>query len=328
MKRFSLKGPIFLLLAAFFWGTTFVAQDLASDAVGPFTFNGTRMVLGALFLLPVLLIKNKGKLFASAPTKDAKKELLSVSLLCGAVMFLAANFQQIGISLGTGAGKSGFITAMYVVLVPVAGLFFGKKVRPLIWACIVAAAVGLYFLCMASFDAGLAGLLDNLKMSLGDLFTLGCAVFYTAHIICIDMKASRVDGVFLSCLQFLFAGIAALAVAFIFEKPTLDDLLAGSGGILYSAFFSCSIAYTLQILGQQCTPAVIASILMCMESVFAVLSDMIVLKTALSLEEILGCILMFAAILLSNLAPLLPTRGKCAEERERAKKRKQKKLLP
>ena len=308
MKRFSLKGPIFLLLAAFFWGTTFVAQDLASDAVRPFTFNGTRMVLGALFLLPLILVRNKGRIFAKGTTAKEKKKLFSVSLLCGSVMFVAANLQQFGISMGTGAGKSGFITAMYVVMVPVAGLFFGKKVRPLVWGCIAAAAVGLYLLCMASFDEGLAGLIRNLKMSVGDLLTLGCAVFYTVHIMCVDMKGGRVDGVLLSCLQFLFAGVAGLIFAFVFEKPTLGAILEGSGGILYSAFFSCAIAYTLQILGQQCTPAAVASILMCMESVFAVLSDMIVLKTALTLEELLGCILMFIAILFSNLAPFLPNK--------------------
>lgn len=306
MKRFSLKGPVFLLLAAFFWGTTFVAQDLASDAVGPFTFNGMRMVLGALFLIPVVLIRNKGKLFASAPSVAEKKALFSASLLCGTVLFIAANLQQFGITFGTSAGKSGFITAMYVVMVPIAGLFFGKKVHPLIWGCIAAAAAGLYLLCMASFSDGLAGMLGNLKMSVGDLLTLGCALFYTVHILCIDFKASSVDGVFLSCLQFLFAGVAGLVCAFVIEKPTWGAILEGSGGILYSAFFSCAIAYTLQILGQQCTPAAIASILMCMESVFAVLSDMVVLKTTLTLEEVLGCILMFAAIIFSNLTPFLP----------------------
>lgn len=303
-----------MLLAAFFWGTTFVAQDLASDAVGPFTFNGMRMVLGALLLIPVILIRGKGKLFASAPTKAEKKTLLSASLLCGAVVFVAANLQQFGITMGTGAGKSGFITAMYVVMVPIAGLFLGKKVHPLIWGCIVAAAVGLYFLCMASFDEGIAGVLNNLKMSVGDLLTLGCAIFYTLHIICIDFKASQVDGVLLSCLQFLFAGVVGLICAFVIEKPSLDAILQGSGGILYSAFFSCAIAYTLQILGQQCTPAAIASILMCMESVFAVLSDMIILKTTLRIEELLGCILMFIAIVFSNLTPFLP-QGKKSKTR-------------
>ncbi len=305
MKRFSWKGPLFLLLAAFFWGTTFVAQDLASDAVGPFTFNGMRMVLGAVFLLPVVLIRNKGKLFASAPTKEAKKKLLSAALLCSVILFFAANLQQFGISFGTGAGKSGFITAMYVVMVPVAGLFFGKKVSPLIWCCIAVSAVGLYLLCMASFSEGFAGIINNFKMSVGDLLTLGCAIFYTLHIICIDSKASEVDGVFLSCLQFFFAGAVGLVLAFFIEKPSVADLMAGSGGILYSAFFSCAIAYTLQILGQQCTPAAVASILMCMESVFAVLSDMIVLKTTLTPEELLGCILMFFAIAFSNLEPFL-----------------------
>ncbi len=304
MKRFSWKGPVFLLLAAFFWGTTFVAQDLASDSVEPFTFNGLRMVLGALFLLPVVLMRKKA--FAG----QWKKTLFSASLLCGGVLFIAANLQQFGISMGTGAGKSGFITAMYVVMVPVAGLLFGKKVHPLIWGCIAASAVGLYLLCMASFEEGLEGLVSNFSMSSGDFLTLGCAIFYTVHILCIDMKASQVDGVLLSCLQFLFAGVMGLVVAFIFEKPTVDSILQASGGILYSAFFSCAIAYTLQILGQKCTPAAVASILMCMESVFAVISDMIVLKTALTLEEALGCILMFMAIVISNLVPFLPNQKK------------------
>ena len=308
MKRFSLKGPLFLLLAAFFWGTTFVAQDLASDAVGPFTFNGLRMILGSLFLLPVILIRNRGKLFASAPTRQAKKKLISASLLCGSVLFVAANLQQFGITMGTSAGKSGFITAMYVIMVPVAGLFFKKKVSPLIWGCVGLSAVGLYLLCMASFSEGLDGLIRNLTMSTGDLLTLGCALFYTVHIISIDLTASRVDGVFLSCLQFFFAGVVGLVLALVIEKPTPEAIMAASGGILYSAFFSCTIAYTFQILGQQCTPAAVASILMCMESVFAVLSDMIVLKTALTLEELLGCILMFIAILFSNLAPFLPNK--------------------
>lgn len=299
-----------MLLAAFFWGTTFVAQDLASDAVKPLTFNGLRMVLGALFLLPVILVKNKGNFFASVPEKKDKKYLLSISLVCAVLMFFASNFQQFGISMGTGAGKSGFITAMYVVMVPILGIFLGRKVHPLIWGCVIAAAAGLYFLCMASFEEGLSGLVNNLSMSTGDLLTLVCALFYTFHISFVDAKAARTDGVLLSCLQFFFAGALGLVLAFVFEKPTLDDILAGSGGILYSAFFSCSLAYTFQILGQQCTPAAVASIIMCMESVFAVLSDMVVLKTTLSHEEMIGCVLMFGAILFSNVADFLPRKAK------------------
>ena len=307
MKPFRFKGPLFLLLAAFFWGTTFVAQDLASDAVGPFTFNGTRMVLGALFLLPVVLMKNRGRIFA---VPEKKTKTIRLSLLCAVVIFFAANLQQLGITMGTGAGKSGFITAMYVVMVPVFGLFLGKKVRPLIWLCVAASAVGLYFLCMASFEEGLAGLARNLSMAPSDLVTLACALFYTVHIILVDRKAGDVDGVLLSCLQFFFAGAMALVPAVLLERPTWEALLSGAGGILYSAFFSCALAYTFQILGQQTTPAAVASILMCMESVFAVISDVIVLKTTLSLEELLGCILMFGAIAFSSLSDHLPLRQK------------------
>ncbi len=310
MKKASWKGPLFLLLAAFFWGTTFVAQDLASDAVKPFTFNGCRMVLGSVFLLPVILFKNKGKLFLGLQGKEKKVTLLTTSLMCGGLMFVAANLQQFGIFMGTGAGKSGFITAMYVVLVPVLGVFLGKKLRPAVWISIISAAIGLYLLCMASFADGFAGVLENLTMSTGDLLTVGCAIFYTFHIVYVDAKAPDTDGVWLSCLQFFFAGIIGLVFAFVLEKPAFSDILAASGGILYSAFFSCTVAYTFQILGQQITPAAIAAIIMCMESVFAVLSDMVVLKTALTLEEALGCVLMFGAILLSNLLDFIPPKKK------------------
>ncbi len=310
MKKMQWKGPVFLALAAFFWGTTFVAQDLSSDFVKPFTFNSLRMILGALFLLPVILVKNKGRFFATCPKKEDKKHLLLSSALCSLVLLVAANLQQFGISLGTGAGKSGFITAMYVVLVPVLGIFLKKKIRPILWLCVLFSVFGLYLLCMASFSEGISGVLNNLSMSKGDLVTLGCALFYTFHIMVIDSTASETDGVMLSFFQFLFAGIMGLILALVFEQPQLTHIALGAGGILYSAFFSCAVAYTLQILGQQCTPAVIASILMCMESVFAVLSDMVVLKTVLTTEEIIGCIFMFVAILGSSLSDFLPQKKK------------------
>jgi drug/metabolite transporter (DMT)-like permease len=303
MKKIKLKGPLFLLLAAFFWGTTFVAQDLASDAVGPFTFNGARMVLGALFLLPVVLVRGRGK---EKEGKENPKKMLTAAILCALVLFVAANLQQFGIELGTSAGKSGFITAMYVVMVPVLGIFLGKKISPILWGCVAISAIGLYLLCLADFSAGISGIARNFAMSGGDLLTLFCAVFFTLHITLLDRLAPDLDGVKLSCLQFLFAGLLGLLFAFLFEKPTLQDLLLGSGGILYSAFFSCAVAYTFQILGQQSTPAVIASILMCLESVFAVLSDLVVLKNVPRTEEILGCILLFAALVFSSLSGRIP----------------------
>lgn len=309
----KLKGPIFLALAAFFWGTTFVAQDLSSDFVNPFTFNALRMILGSLFLVPVVLVKNKGKFFATAPEKEGKKKLFVSAFACSLVLFVAANFQQFGIQLGTGAGKSGFITAMYVVLVPVFGIFLRKKIRPFLWICVCFSVVGLYLISMASFSEGFAGILKNFSMSKSDLLTFGCAVFYAFHIIVIDYVSPETDGVLLSLFQFLFAGIIGLVFAFVFEKPDFSVVMQGSGGILYSAFFSCAVAYTLQILGQQCTPAAVASILMCMESVFAVISDVVVLKTVLTPEELVGCFLMFLAILGASVSDFLPIGKKVKE---------------
>ncbi len=314
-KKKSLLGPFCLLLAAFFWGTSFVAQDVANDSVHPFAFNGLRMLLTPLFLLPVILVKNKGKLFASVPTKEAKRKFLLSSVLCGIAIFFAANLQQFGFYYGSSAGKSGFITAMYVVMVPLFGIFLGKKLRPLVWGCVAIAIIGLYLLCMASFDQGWQGLMGNFALSSADLLTLCCALFFSLHIILVDRLGPETDGVLLSCLQFFTGGMLSVIAMCFCGIPTLSEIKAASGGILYSAVFSCSIAYTLQILGQQKTSAVVASILMCLESVFAVLSDMVILKTRLSLEETLGCILMFCAILFSNLTDVLPTRKKSPKDK-------------
>ena len=310
VKLNQIKGPLFLFLAAMVWGASFVAQDLASDSVGPFTFNGSRMFLGGLCLIPVGWIKNRGKLFGSVPTKADKKNLVLGGVVCGTVVFFAAYLQQLGIQLGTSAGKSGFITAMYVILVPLVGIFFRKKLRPAIWLCVLCAAVGMYFLCMADFSAGFSGLIRSLSMEIGDLATFGCSICFTFHILAIDHFAPKTDGVFLSSVQFLFAGSLGLLAMFLFEAPTLEGILAAGGAILYAAVFSCGIGYTFQILGQTSTPPVIASIIMCLESVFAVLSDTIFLKTPMSLEEILGCVFMFVAIISSNLVDLIPQKKK------------------
>lgn len=301
MNLKKIKAPLFLLLAALIWGTTFVAQDLASDSVRPFTFNGIRMLLGGLILIPVVTVKNKGKLFATVPSKKDKIFLLLGGMLCGVILFFACFLQQAGIDAGTTAGKSGFITAMYVVLVPLVGIFFKRKTSPAIWLGVAFSTVGLYLLCMADFSAGLSGLLQSLSMSKGDFLTLLCALVFAFHILAVDHFAPNTDGVFLSCVQFLFAGTVGVVAMFLFEQPTWGGILAASGSILYSAVFSCGLAYTFQILGQKDTPPALASILMCLESVFAVLSDAIFLHTAMGTEEILGCFLMFAALLVASL---------------------------
>lgn len=300
------KGPLFLLLAAMVWGVSFVAQDLASDTVEPFTFNGLRMTLGGLALLPVVMVKNRGGLFALVSGKKKKRRLLWGGALCGVILYFAAFFQQYGIACGTTAGKSGFITAMYVVLVPFVGVFLGRRVRPVLWLCIFLSAVGLYCLCLANFSLGWEGVLSGLRLGKGDGYTFLCALCFTLHIMVVDVFAPETDGVLLSAVQFLVAGAMGLVSMFVFENPTVDGIIAAAGAILYGALISCAIGYTFQILGQKTTPPALASILMCLESVFAVLSDAILLKTAMTVEEVVGCVLMFAAIVGSNISGVLP----------------------
>ena len=294
--RFAWRGPLLLLLASLVWGTTFVAQDLVSDTVGSLTFNGVRMLLGSLFLLPVIAVKNRGRLFASLKTKESRRALLSGGAVCGVLVLAAAAFQQWGIIAGTSAGKSGFITAVYVIFVPLVGLFFRRRVPVLTWPCAVVAAVGMYFLCVADFSAGWAGLFRDFAFTKGDLLTLGCAFIFTFHILSVDRFAPQTDGVWLSCAQFFVGGVLGSVLMLIFERPSWQDIWAARGGILYSAVVSCVIGYTLQILGQKSTPPALAALIMCLESVFAVLSDVIFLHTAMTAEEIVGCVLLFLAL--------------------------------
>ncbi len=300
-----IQGPLFLLLAAFFWGTTFVAQSVSTDSVQPFTFNGLRMIIGSLALLPVIAVKTRGRLFA-AVQKENRKRLLWGGAVCGFWIFVASSFQQFGIYHGTSAGKSGFITAMYVVIVPVFGIFLGKKIPRQLWFCILSAILGMYLLCVADFSGGLQDVAQNLSMSFGDVLTLICAVFFACQILAVDHFAAGFDGVLLSFLQFFFGGLMGLVCMFLFETPTWEGILAARGSILYSAVFSCSIAYTCQILGQKKTAPAVASILMCTEAVFAVFSDALVLKTAMTAEEICGCVFLLLALIFSA----LPERAK------------------
>ena len=295
-KRRSWLGPLLLLAAAFVWGTTFVAQDLVSETIGSLTFNGVRMLLGSLLLLPVIAVKNKGRLFATVRDRESRRALLLGGGICGVLVFFAGAFQQWGIILGTSAGKSGFITAIYVIFVPLVGLFFRRRVPILTWPCVAVAAVGLYLLCVADFSAGWEGILRDFHFSTGDLLTLVCAFIFTFHILSVDRFAPKTDGVWLSCAQFFVGGVIGCVLMMIFERPTVSDVLAASGGIWYSAVVSCVIGYTLQILGQSRTPPALAALIMCLESVFAVLSDVVFLKTPMKAEEILGCVLLFAAL--------------------------------
>lgn len=307
----KMRGNLMLMLTAFIWGSSFVAQKSGMDLIGPMAFNGIRTLIGGIVLIPAIMFLNKLKAKrnlqspdsmneASPEDKQKEKKLLIIGgICCGIALMIASNLQQIGIFYTT-AGKAGFITALYVVLVPICGLFLGKKVRPVIWLCVLASAIGLYLLCMPA-DGGFG------HINKGDLLILLCALCFTGHILIIDYFSPKVDGVKLSCIQFFVAGILSIILMFPgdpalgFDLPTLGTLLDSWLPILYAGVMSCGVAYTLQIVAQADTDPTVASMILCLESVFAVIAGMIILKESMSLREITGCIIMFAAIVVSQL---------------------------
>lgn len=288
------KGNILLLLTAFIWGSAFVAQKAGMEYIQPFTFNGIRCLIGAIFLIPVVLIFAKDDpLPENATAEDKKahnKTLLIGGLCCGIAIFIASSLQQYGL-LYTTAGKSGFITALYVVLVPICGVFLKKKVRPITWFCIAIALVGLYLLCVKKGEA----------LNIGDVITLICSIGFTVHIFVIDYFSPKVNGVKMSCIQFWVAGIISLPMAFIFEDIVWSNVLNCAIPLLYAGVLSCGVAYTLQIIAQKDTDPTITSLLMSMESVFAVVTGAVVLHEMMTLKELIGCAAMFAAIIIVQL---------------------------
>lgn len=290
------KANIMLLIATMIWGSAFVAQSSGMDYVGPFTFLSCRSLLGALTLLPVLLWTRRHG--STVPPTGSRRDLLLCSVLCGTVLFAAAILQQIGL-LYTTAGKSGFITTLYVVLVLLGSLFLGRKLGPLLWVSVALAAAALYLLCMN----------DTMTLGLGELLTLGSALCFSIHILIIDHFAERVDGISLSCLQFLLCGILSGIAALTVESPSLSAVSACWLPIAYAGVLSSGGGFTLQILAQRNTNPTVASLLMSLESVFAVLFGALLLHERLSLREYLGCGLMFVAVVLSQLPVKLPQRS-------------------
>lgn len=302
----KMRGNILLLLTAFIWGSAFVAQKAGMDYIQPFTFNGIRCLIGAIVLIPVVMIFAKGDPVSKEATDEEKKAhrktLIIGGICCGLVIFTASSLQQYGLMYTT-AGKSGFITALYVVLTPVCGIFLKRKIRPITWFCVMLALFGLYLLCFKPGE----------PLNLGDLVTFISAFAFTAHIFVIDYFSPKVNGVKLSCIQFFVAGIISLPLAFIFEDIVWADVLTCWLPILYAGALSCGVAYTLQIIAQKDTDPMVTSILMSMESVFGVICAAIVLHEMMSLKELIGCAVMFAAIIIVQL-PSKEARGAKEEE--------------
>ncbi len=293
----NLKGSLILLLTAIIWGTSFVSQKLGMNYIGPFTFGASRFLLGALSLLPVILLldkRNKDKMSYEENSKLSfrNRDLIVGGILCGCAIFLGASFQQIGIVYTT-AGKAGFITALYMVLVPIFGIFLGKKTELYTWLGVIIALFGLYLLSIK----------EGFSMEKGDAIVLIGTIFWALHIIIVDRYVDKVDGVKLSCIQFITAGILSLIAAFIAEEPRISEIIASAGPILYSAILAVGVAYTLQIVGQKYTDPTLASIILSLESVFSVISGAIFLSEYMSSREVLGCILVFIAVIISQINP-------------------------
>lgn len=285
----KLRGSLMLLTAAFIWGTAFVAQSKGMDYVAPFTYNAVRTLIGGVVLIPmVFLFGQKSRRKAS---ENNNKISFIGGIICGLVLFAASSFQQLGISL-TSAGKAGFITALYVVIVPVISIIFGQKSNLKMWLCAFTAIIGFYLLCIK----------EGFRLSKGDLYVLICAVFYSVHIIVIDHFNSKgAEPVKMSCVQFFTAGTIMMICMFIFESLALSDILAAKYTILYAGVMSCGVAYTLQIIGQKYTESTAAALIMSLESVFAALAGWIILSEHMSIKEFAGCILVFAAVVFSQL---------------------------
>ncbi len=283
----KMKANLLLFIAAFIWGTAFVAQK-SGGAIGSFTFNGIRTFIGGLVLLPLVIRSHKDK---SLPLFT--KEELTGGIVCGFFLFIAASLQQFGLAYTT-AGKAAFITTLYVVFCPILSLIVHKKkTRPLVWLCVVLDVIGLYLLCMT--DA-------SFSIQLGDTLVILCAVAFAAQMVSVDNFIDRIDGLKLSCIQFLFSGLLGIICMFIFEGPvSVSNIMTAWFPILYAGVISCGIAYTFQVLGQKEATPTIAALILCLESVFGVLAGAVLLHETMTMREILGCIIMFAAVVISNL---------------------------
>ena len=300
MKHNQVRQVVFPLLTALIWGTAFVAQDICADHMGPMTFNATRFFIAFLALLVIVFLFRRSKDNDSGQSavrnRQDRRSLLLGGFCCGSALALGSYLQQAGMTAGTDAGKAGFLTALYIVLVPIFGLFLHKKVSLPVWISVGLAVVALYLLCITDGFSAIAP---------GDLLLLGCAAGFAVHILVCDHFTQFVDGMKLSCIQFLVASAWSAVGMILLEEPTWASLAACVLPILYVGVCSSGVGYTLQILAQKDSNPTVVTLLLSMESVFAVLAGAVLLHQQMSLREYLGCALMLAAVILAQ----IPFRG-------------------
>jgi len=303
----TLQANLILLLTAMFWGSSFVASDVAMRTMGPFAFNAVRMLLAAVVLLPCIKLQdritkkhdpNREVQTWKTMTAAQKRTLLTGGVVCGLVIVAGTGFLQFGI-LYTSAGKAGFVASLSIVLVPLAGIFFGHKVRPAVWGAVALCLAGLFLLCVT----------ETLTIGIGDALLLICAVCFTVQTLVVAHIAPRTDSVRLSCLQFFVAGVIFSALSLFFEQPTPGGILAGWAPIVFAGVLGCGVGNTLQIIAQRDTAPAVAALLMSLQSVFALLAQWIIMGELLSPRELTGSLLMLSGIALSQLPMLLNLRN-------------------
>ena len=308
MKKTSWKNPVMLFLTATIWGVAFVAQSVGMEYIGPFTFNFARCLLGGVVLIPCIAfldkIRGREDRAIESEISDRKstgigaflsgggdgRTLLKGGICCGIALFVAGNLQQFGIQYTT-VGKAGFITALYIVLVPLVGIFVGKAAGLRVWVSVALAVAGLYLLCITG----------GFSIGKGDFLVLLCALAFTIHILVIDYFSPKTDGVRMSCIQFFVCGILSGIGMLLTENPQISAILQAWMPVLYAGVMSCGVAYTLQIVGQKGMDPTVASLIMSLESVVSVLAGWVLLGQKLSVRELAGCALMFTAIVLAQL---------------------------
>ena len=291
MKQ-QIKSSLILLLTATIWGVAFVAQSVGMEYIGPFTFNAIRCVLGGMVLIPVILVlKKKKETGAENQEKEDKKTLWMGGIACGVILCIASNLQQFGI-MEASVGKSGFFTALYIVMIPVIGIFIGKRPGIKLWFCVALAVVGMYLLCMKD---------GSFTIERADIMLLLCALAFSFHILVVDYFSPKVDGVKMSCIQFFVCGVLSAVGMLFTETPDISNIQAAWLPLLYAGLLSCGVGYTLQIVGQKGINPVIASLIMSLESVISALAGWVILGQVLSPKEIIGCVLMFVAIIITQI---------------------------
>ncbi|MGN0452002.1 MAG: DMT family transporter [Acutalibacteraceae bacterium] len=305
MKHNNLKGSLILCTASLIWGLAFVAQSDAADLVPPFTFNALRSFIGAAALYLFYKVTNREKTPFFPKEKGERKQYYIAAAVCGLMLTISVNLQQFGLAAypnGAAAeARGGFITALYVVLVPVISFFMGKKTSPVIWISVLVALSGFYLLCLSG---GVGGIY------IGDLLIFICAVSFSLHILSIDKFVGVTGGVKLSVMQFTVVGVLSFVLALIFERPELSNILAAAPQILYLGIMSSGVAYTLQIVGQKYAEPSVASLSMSLESVFAALGGWLISGNTLSTKELCGCALVFAAIIAAQIPEMMASRKK------------------